>query len=890
MGSPPTDPKPKRPRSGTLRGVGSDLAKFKAAAQRDAALREPGTRKVPRPGRAPRDGKVDGQSTNPGDGVLQLPPFDESSESPALSAGQIVGGKFALIRMVAEGGLAQVFEAEDTLVGRRVALKVLTGDLASSPEVVRRFRREAHATALVAHPHVVTVFEVGRRTDGALYIAEELLLGPTLEEHKKARGRLPEEEVVRIVAPIAGALATAHALGVVHRDVKPSNIVLATTHYAEHVPKLIDFGVARVQNGRGRGRTLVGTLLGTAHYMSPEQALGEGWVDGRTDVWALGVVAYELLTGVCPFEGPNEHAVLAKLLAEPAPRIETRVPGIGPALAALVHAALERDASKRPTMRAMAAELGRLSGSRELVAAFAGEAPDPRVSQGGAVDSEELRFDPETTTGDGARAGSGRESIDDSAEPLEDGDIEVVEPARGDDAVTTVRGERGRGPAEVDNDYTREVAGRDAADRFADAAQRALRVNALESAIMHAEGGVEHATGELLGQLRLVQAIASYWLGHYELAEQHAAAAMAALPEATTGWYAALGHLVMARARVGRHDGAEELQEALTDPSEARIGAAHVIAVSRLALMLTGAGKLVGARQLIRSVRDRMDRHASTEPVVFAWLDLAFAERAMFVGDPTRELSRRASALERFTAAGDVRNACQERASFGTALLRVGAFDDGERLLYEALGIAEPMKLSVAYAIRASLALGAFRLRQPERAIALATEALTWARAQGDRKLEALTRIYLSRTHGMIGDESHAMAQAESAAAAALPFPALRAYAHGVRADALLNAGRARLAMEPALAAVRLLDEHGGAGEAESLIRLTHALALAAGGEQAEARLRIQEARARVLGLTERLGDPRHKRWFLERLPENARILEVAREWAGDPAVDPRRG
>ncbi|HTJ84972.1 MAG TPA: serine/threonine-protein kinase, partial [Polyangiaceae bacterium] len=401
MGSEPSDPKPRRhARTGTLKGVGSEIAKLKAAAKesaqraesaREASARgEPTSTRLASEARPPRPGRSAPPPRERGEGLdTSLPPFDElADESATLTAGQIVAGKFALIRLVAEGGIAQVFEAEDTLVGRRVALKVLANDMASMPDVVRRFRREAHATALVAHPNVVTVFEIGRRGDGALYIAEELLQGPTVEEHRKAKGRLTEEETLRIVTPIAAALATAHGLGVVHRDVKPSNIILASTSYGSLVPKLIDFGVARMQGNRARGRTLVGTLLGTASYMSPEQALGEAWVDGRTDVWALATVAYELMTGACPFDGPNDHAVLARLLAEPAPRIEARGVSISAELAALIHAGLERDAAKRPSMSAFSFELAKIlvGGNASpfswgAAPSSAAEAPDPRASQ-----------------------------------------------------------------------------------------------------------------------------------------------------------------------------------------------------------------------------------------------------------------------------------------------------------------------------------------------------------------------------------------------------------------------------------------------------------------------------------------------------------------------------
>jgi len=839
----------------------------------------------------------------PGERRLQLDSIVDEVEhnksvlepSGDLSPGMIVAGKFALVRLIARGEIAQVFEAEDTLIGRRVALKVLASQYASQPDILHRFRQEAQATALVSHPHVVDIYEIGRRNNGALYIVEELLLGPTLHEYRESRGKLREDEALRIVLPIAGALATAHALGVVHRDVKPSNIILSSSLYADMVPKLIDFGVARVQSLKGRGKTLVGTLLGTAHYMSPEQARADVGVDGRTDAWALAVCLYELLTGAYPFDGPTEHAVLARVLTEEAPNIEELVPGINPELAALIKSALVCETNRRPTMRALYIELLRLLGTSlpHQLAPSDREAPlheGASVSETSAID---LAFD--LPRSDLEAAPSAADADADEALALDDDDIEVIDEG---DLVAPVAETRAhswiRGTGEAGAEFTRGAAATEIPNRFAEAAQHALLVNALDEAVLHAEMGIQagKAEGELVGQLRLVQAIALYWLGSYDRSREHAEQALAALPTGSTDWFGAMGHLVMARERQGKSEALGATLEALMlaapgaqgVATPARFSPAQVIALSRLAVTMTNAGALVEARQLSGSIREKMDRDNGGEPVVYAWLDRAFAERARFVGDHARELTRRASALERFTSAGDVRNACQERAQLGAVLLRIGAFDEAERALYDALGIAQPMKLFVVGSIKATLGFAAFRRGLGEQAKGLLAEAIDLASRGGDRQLQALARCYLVLVHTSEKNEDGAIAQADIAIELAQPFPALHAQALGVRAAALLFAARPHDALANAQSATRLIDQYGGAGEAESLIRLTHALALAQTGDDERASRRIRDARTRVLALAERLGEARHKRCFIERITENKRILELAESWLSNAA------
>ncbi len=910
-----SDPPPRRAgRTGTLRGVGLSGVKPTSALKpppQSTRHKEPTPAPSPVPRRLALESTIDEATTTVQARALNVDGdrttaeraraearawadsiADGEGDRPSLEGGRhrevlpgmILAGKFALVRMIAEGPTTQVFEAEDSLVGRRVALKVLLPEPAQHADIVRRFRQEASATAMVAHPNVVTVHEVGRRSDGALYIVQELLTGKNLLEVRQLRGRLSLVEAVSVLAPIAGALAFAHSQGVVHRDVKPSNIVLSAMGYGAVVPKLIDFGVARVETPRGRGRTMAGTLLGTAHYMSPEQAMAASFIDGRADVWALSVVLYELLSGVRPFDGPNDHAVLARVLSDTPARIETLVPTVSRDLADLLHKGLERDVRERPGIEQLQAALQRLCNPSSLSVLLTDPADPVRIEEmveavgllpgdvaalsAAPPDVEELAIDVPVVV-----------EADDDSEPLDDEDIEVVTESESPEPVVSGVVDWPRSTAQIQMDSGFLPSTGEKPDRFAEAAQRALRVNALEESVLHAEMSISagHSSGEPFGQMRLVQAIALYWLGSYEECLEKADSSISALDVMSTAWLGATGYKVMALGKLGLSNELAELRRYLGENDE-RLGAAHVIALCRLAVTMTTAGDLIQARQLVRSLRDRMDRQAASESVVFAWLDRAFAERAEFVGDPARELSRRKSALERFTSAGDVRNACQERAQLGGVYLRTGVFDEAEKALSESLQMAEPMQLHVVGVIQAYLGLLALRRRDIEGAERRLTEALAWGVERGDRRVEAIARTHLATVMEQTRGHEPALVQIAAAKEAAFRLPAHLAHAFGAEAAILLRVGEKDGAIECATLAARTLDEHGGAGDAESLIRLTHALALSATGDIDEGRQRIRDARSRIVGLADRIPDPRHKRCFLE-LPENRRILRLAREW-----------
>lgn len=262
--------------------------------------------------------------------------MDRPTDPPAATAGTVLAGRYRLDRRLAAGGMASVWAGHDLVLARPVAVKVLHPHLSADEQFVARFRREAVAAARLAHPSIVAIYDTCTQ-DGLEAIVMELVEGPTLRDELRRRGRFDPHLAARVVADVADALAAAHAAGIVHRDVKPANVLLARDGRV----LVTDFGIAKAADGLDLTGT--GTTLGTAKYLAPEQVdPGLGPVDGRADVYAAGVVLYELLAGRPPFVADGEAATaLARLHRDPAPLAEV-VPGVDPALDAACRRALAR--------------------------------------------------------------------------------------------------------------------------------------------------------------------------------------------------------------------------------------------------------------------------------------------------------------------------------------------------------------------------------------------------------------------------------------------------------------------------------------------------------------------------------------------------------------------
>jgi eukaryotic-like serine/threonine-protein kinase len=274
-------------------------------------------------------------------------------------------GKYEIQSLIGEGGMGRVYRALDVELRRPVALKFLPADVAADPKRLERFGREALAASALNHPNIVTVYDIGRTEDGRRFFATEFVDGVTLREHVKARG-LKLGEVLDTVAQVAGALVEAHGQGIVHRDIKPENVMLRR----DHIVKVLDFGLAKLTGGPTGGvdteaatRALVatdaGSVMGTVSYMSPEQSRGEE-VDARTDVWSLGVVLYEMLTGHLPFRGRSASHTLVAIQDDEPPPLSSYLPEVPDLLQEVVSDALSKDREARLTARQMLAKLQRL--------------------------------------------------------------------------------------------------------------------------------------------------------------------------------------------------------------------------------------------------------------------------------------------------------------------------------------------------------------------------------------------------------------------------------------------------------------------------------------------------------------------------------------------------
>jgi len=275
------------------------------------------------------------------------------SDLLAQRLSQALGSSFTLDGEIGRGGMGVVYHARDERLKRAVAVKVLPPELAFREEIRMRFLREAETAARLSHPHIVPIHSVGEGPEGLVYFVMAYVDGESLAARLKRRERLPPEEARRILMETADALGAGHALGIIHRDVKPDNILLEGSRGRT---VLTDFGIAKaLTSTTGPGTlTATGVAIGTPHYMSPEQAAGDREIDGRSDIYSLGVVGYQMLAGELPFSAPTVPGLLLKQITEQAPNLQDKSPTCPDDLASCVMRSLEKEPEARwPTADAL---------------------------------------------------------------------------------------------------------------------------------------------------------------------------------------------------------------------------------------------------------------------------------------------------------------------------------------------------------------------------------------------------------------------------------------------------------------------------------------------------------------------------------------------------------
>lgn len=278
--------------------------------------------------------------------------------------GQILLGKYRLTAVLGQGGMGTVYEARHELVGRRFAIKLLNPELALHQDIVRRFRREAEAAGALESENIAAVTDFGTSEDGAAFIVMEFLQGEDLSRLLARHGRLPVTRAVDALIQACRGLAAAHVRGIVHRDLKPENLFVSQRSDGVDWIKVLDFGIAKLQAvNDGGSTTRTGTMMGTPHYMPPEQARGAKDLDHRADIYALGAVLYELLSGQKAHPGETYNAVLYHVLTQAPARLETLRPEVPLALADVVHRAMADDAGARfSSVTELAASLSPFAG------------------------------------------------------------------------------------------------------------------------------------------------------------------------------------------------------------------------------------------------------------------------------------------------------------------------------------------------------------------------------------------------------------------------------------------------------------------------------------------------------------------------------------------------
>jgi serine/threonine-protein kinase len=253
----------------------------------------------------------------------------------------VLASKYRLEELLGSGGMGHVYRAVNVEIDRAVAIKVLRAEHATNPTIVERFLREARAANLVRHPNVVDVVDIGRDADGSPFIVQELLTGEDFSKYVERRGgKLTLEEIAEYLLPVIDAVAEAHAKGVVHRDVKPENVFLAVQG-RKRVPKLLDFGISKVRLPNIK-TTEVGVMMGTPAYMAPEQIQGSRDADPRSDVWAFGIMLFELLAGRLPFDADDAPALFVAVATKDVPPLTEVIPDVEPRMSLVVERCLRR--------------------------------------------------------------------------------------------------------------------------------------------------------------------------------------------------------------------------------------------------------------------------------------------------------------------------------------------------------------------------------------------------------------------------------------------------------------------------------------------------------------------------------------------------------------------
>jgi serine/threonine protein kinase len=312
-----------------------------------------------------------------------------------LNAGELIQSRYRLQRLLGSGASGSVWAARNELIDRDVALKIMRPDVAEDAVALQRFFNEAKASGRVRSPSIVEILDLGQAEDGSPFLVFELLEGEGMDEKLRREGTIAPETLMEMLVGVARALELSHAQGIIHRDLKPANIFVTRGVSGQPIAKILDFGISKIfDTGHNFTLTRTGTVVGSPAYMSPEQAAGREDIDGRADIWSLGVVMYEALTGTLPHQAANYNQLMVRILTQDCDSVQTRKADLPAGVSAIVDACLKRERDARTSnagtlasqmegaLREMRAvrfrALGRRSVDRNALHGGAGAAEIPR--------------------------------------------------------------------------------------------------------------------------------------------------------------------------------------------------------------------------------------------------------------------------------------------------------------------------------------------------------------------------------------------------------------------------------------------------------------------------------------------------------------------------------